>query len=81
MSSLEQARHAKRELRRRLAELADVVGIGVAREQGAADSYAVVVRLSRPVGEIPRSVRVFDTEAGDVDVTVHTEIVGPLRPE
>lgn len=81
MSSLEQARQAKRELRRRLTDLAGVVGIGITREPGEADSYVVVVRVTRSVDRIPGSVRVFDTEVGDVDVGVHTEIVGPIRPQ
>lgn len=81
LSSLEQARRAKQDLRRRLAGLTDVVGIGVTREHGEQDSYAVVVRLSRDVGGIPRAVRVSDAEAGDVDVTVHAEVVGTIGPE
>lgn len=79
MSTLEQARRAKQELARLLGDRGGVLGVGVRRDD--AGGYAVAVRLAAADPEVPATVRVPDPDVGEVAVTVHTEVVGTIRPE
>lgn len=79
MSTLDQARRAKQELARLLGERNGVLGLGVSRDE--AGGYAVAVRLAEADPGIPTTVRVPDPDLGEVAVTVHTEVVGTIRPE
>lgn len=80
VSGLEHARRAKRDLGERLATVTGVVGIGVTREREQ-EGYAVVVRLAHHVAGLPGTVTVATPDGGEVEITVYSEVVGPVRPE
>jgi hypothetical protein len=69
MATLDEARSAKRKAARRLAQVPQVNGIGVARAGGG---YVLKVNLAEAVepGVIPASVD---------GVPLRTEVVGPIR--
>ena len=68
--SLEQARAAKKKVKRQLAGVATVVGIGLTRLNG---DYAVKINLSAPPADGPRLPDTID------GVPVRCEVVGKIK--